>query len=659
MKRLGFSIIAMALVVSLCMGFSWVLADDTDAVVYKTSGDGQFKYHVVDWSGDGSDAYAVLDEYLGSKSTLDIPESIDGYDILFGSESEKFFKSMKTVTTVVFQKPVLGAAFTVFAPKLQSIQVDDFGNTGCFIYDGCLYGPYYFDSSDKSTVISECMMWGAPGGKETINLYKDVDDINADLEAMENLKSISISEENKKYKTVDGVLLNKEGAIIGLPNKYSPGKTVELPSGIKKSIGRSYSKWEKVVFPEGLEEYTAPEESYWYGDYDEPDKQFSHDELVDVLSSEGTKILVFPSTLTKIGYETRNTVWIEGEDEHGFYGYRYISTRIEKSVKDIYLNMSQEKANNSIQLNDQYSDDEYKINRLDEFFAFYYPNATIHYTHAVKVTSTNNGTVSVKKDSELAENTVEITLKPDNGYQLNKLTVTDKKGKEVKVTDNKFIMPDSDVTITAEFEKISSGNQDGDNKDNQKDEDKTPVATTYTDVPTSGKWYSDAVYYATAKGYMAGTGNNKFSPDATVTRGTIAQILYAAEGKPAVSGKSQFVDVGETKWYAKAVKWAADKGLVSGYGNGKFGPEDRITREQMVAIMMQYSKMKGYDTTASADLSKFADQKDISKWAVNAVKWGISHKIVSGTGKGIEPKGNATRAQIAVILQAYDNNVRK
>ena len=181
----------------------------------------------------------------------------------------------------------------------------------------------------------------------------------------------------------------------------------------------------------------------------------------------------------------------------------------------------------------------------------------------------------------------------------------------------------------------------------------------YSDVPTSGKWYSEAVYYATAKGYMAGTGNNKFSPDATVTRGTIAQILYAAEGKPAVSGKSQFADVGETKWYAKAVKWAADKGLVSGYGNGKFGPEDRITREQMVAIMMQYSKMKGYDTTAIADLSKFRDQNKISKWAVNAVKWGVSHKIVSGTDKGIEPKGNATRAQIAVILQAYDKNLRK
>ena len=155
------------------------------------------------------------------------------------------------------------------------------------------------------------------------------------------------------------------------------------------------------------------------------------------------------------------------------------------------------------------------------------------------------------------------------------------------------------------------------------------------------------------------TGNNKFTPTGTVTRGTIAQILYAAEGKPAVSGKSQFADVVETKWYAKAVKWAADKGLVSGYGNGKFGPDNAVTREQMVAIMYKYSEMKGYDLKASADLNKYTDHAKVSKWATTAVKWGVGHKVISGTNKGIEPQGNATRAQIAVILQAYDNNVRK
>ena len=195
-------------------------------------------------------------------------------------------------------------------------------------------------------------------------------------------------------------------------------------------------------------------------------------------------------------------------------------------------------------------------------------------------------------------------------------------------------------------------------EDTPKPSDFPNQITAYNDVPEDS-WYTTAVYYAESKGYMNGIGGGKFNPNGIVTRGTIAQILYAAEGKPAVSGKSQFADVIETKWYAKAVKWAADKGLVSGYGNGKFGPDNAVTREQMVAIMYKYSEMKGYDLKASADLNKYTDHAKVSKWATTAVKWGVGHKVISGTNKGIEPQGNATRAQIAVILQAYDNNVRK
>ena len=187
----------------------------------------------------------------------------------------------------------------------------------------------------------------------------------------------------------------------------------------------------------------------------------------------------------------------------------------------------------------------------------------------------------------------------------------------------------------------------------------TPTIKAYVDVPKTGTWYSEAVYYATEKGYMAGTGNNKFSPDGTVTRGTIAQILYAAEGKPAVTKENQFSDVASNQWYAKAVNWAAEKKLVAGYGGGKFGPNDPVTRQQMVAIMYQYAKMKGYDLTANANLSGFKDQSKISKWAMEPMKWAVGHKIISGTGNGIEPNGTATRAQIAVILQAFDKNVRK
>lgn len=184
-----------------------------------------------------------------------------------------------------------------------------------------------------------------------------------------------------------------------------------------------------------------------------------------------------------------------------------------------------------------------------------------------------------------------------------------------------------------------------------------PPRRPFEDVPAD-TWYTGAVKYATSCGYMSGTGNYKFSPDATVTRGMIAQILYAKEDKPAVSGGSRFSDVKAGKWYADAVNWAASKGLVSGVGNGQFKPEAPITREQMVAILYKYSEMKGYDLAATADLSKYSDQGKISKWAVTAMKWGAEHGIISGTNNGIEPQGNATRAQIAVILRGFDNNVR-
>ena len=182
----------------------------------------------------------------------------------------------------------------------------------------------------------------------------------------------------------------------------------------------------------------------------------------------------------------------------------------------------------------------------------------------------------------------------------------------------------------------------------------------FTDVnKNESHWTHKPIDYVLQKGYMTGVSATSFNPNGNVTRGTIAQILYAAEGKPTVSGKSKFTDVKDGKWYSNAINWAATNGIVSGYGNGKFGPDNPITREQMVAIMYKYSAMKGYDLTANANINSFADKNKISKYAVTAVTWAVGHKIISGTKNGIEPKGNATRAQIAVILQAYDNNVRK
>ena len=116
----------------------------------------------------------------------------------------------------------------------------------------------------------------------------------------------------------------------------------------------------------------------------------------------------------------------------------------------------------------------------------------------------------------------------------------------------------------------------------------------FDDVP-EGKWFSDAVYYCRDKGYMAGKGNNKFDPDGTVTRGTITQVLFAMEGKPKVAKTAEFKDVASGQWYADSVNWAASIGIVAGYSKDKFGPNDPITRQQLVAILYQFSKYKKYD----------------------------------------------------------------
>ena len=655
MKRIGLIILSLVLAVNLCVRFSGVRADNEDNIVYKITPDGQFQY-LVDTSVVPGHKNTFITKYLGNKTEITTPEAIEGHDYNIARE---FYETLSNVTHITFNEGIHSgtARYMALAKKLKKIELGTKINSKYWVYDNCLYGPSYVFGEEKDDYIAlEDQIQGIPGGLEKIKFSpKGVIDAGAEVSYYEvftftsKLKEI-IFPESSDYAMKDGSIVYKlaDGElnyIRVLPANIADQR-FSFPSGVKTGMIDKYVNYKELVFPEGFERFYS-------------DQNYESNEC---------ESLYFPSTLNYIsGYEGFAP---ETYDISGPSSFKWIDSK-EKNIKNVYIKTTYKDAQERIKVEDKdigedptYDSTQRVVaNTFDAFCKKYFPNAVLHYANAIKIDDQiNYGTITVSSATEFGGNSVTLTLKADDGYQLKKLTVTDKNGKKVEVKDNKFVMPDSDVTINAEFEKNSSGNQDSENRDDKNDEDKedkTSEAVTYSDVPTSGKWYSEAVYYATAKGYMAGTGNNKFSPDATVTRGTIAQILYAAEGKPAISGKSQFTDVGETKWYAKAVKWAADKGLVSGYGNGKFGPEDRITREQMVAIMMQYSKMKGYDTTAIADLSKFRDQNKISKWAVNAVKWGVSHKIVSGTDKGIEPKGNATRAQIAVILQAYDKNLRK
>lgn len=178
----------------------------------------------------------------------------------------------------------------------------------------------------------------------------------------------------------------------------------------------------------------------------------------------------------------------------------------------------------------------------------------------------------------------------------------------------------------------------------------------FTDVNATN-WYYDAVQYAYEKGMMNGTSTTTFSPNDTTTRGMIVTILHRMEGTPAAVGTA-FTDVPASQWYSDAISWASANGIVSGYGNGTFGPGDPITREQMAAILNRYATYKGYDTGTASSISGFSDASQVSSYAVEPMGWAVGNGLISGTGNNtLAPKGNATRAQVATILMRFCENI--
>ena len=163
-------------------------------------------------------------------------------------------------------------------------------------------------------------------------------------------------------------------------------------------------------------------------------------------------------------------------------------------------------------------------------------------------------------------------------------------------------------------------------------------------------WYADAVRYVSEKGLMSGTGDAAFSPDDTTTRGMVVTILWRLDGSPAWTAASGFSDVEESAYYAEAVGWASANGIVGGYDNETFGPGDPITREQMAAILYRFAQTQGWDTTAWADLSGYADAGEISAYALPALQWANGAGLIAGSGGAILPGDSATRAQVAAIL---------
>lgn len=269
-------------------------------------------------------------------------------------------------------------------------------------------------------------------------------------------------------------------------------------------------------------------------------------------------------------------------------------------------------------------------------------------TFKVTTSAVNNGGVNASPSNAEKGATITITLSPDKGYKLDKLTVTDGSGKTVSTVKKSdtvytFTMPASAVKVGVSYVKATE----------------TPSETKFNDV-SANDWFASAVDYVTGKGMMNGTADNTFSPKANTTRGMVVTVLYRLENQPSTSAAS-FTDVASGAYYANAVAWANANGIVSGYGSGKFGPNDKVTREQLAAILYRYAQYKKYDVSVGEDTNilSYDDAQSISSYAIPAIQWACGAGVVTGkSGSKLDPKGNATRAEVAAMLMRFCENVK-
>ncbi len=265
--------------------------------------------------------------------------------------------------------------------------------------------------------------------------------------------------------------------------------------------------------------------------------------------------------------------------------------------------------------------------------------------YSVEVRGTTGGTVTASPTRAAKGATVTLTVRADEGYQLDGLTVTDSKGGTVKLTDKgsgtyTFTMPASKVTVQATFTQNQSG------------------TLPFTDVKT-GDWFYEAVQYVYDKGMMTGVSADRFAPASTTTRGMIVTILYRLENEPAVSGGSAFTDVESGAWYADAVAWAAANDIVNGTSATTFAPNSPITREQMATMLYRFAQYKGMDAvTLQEHLTGYPDGGQVSDYAIPAMNWAVGQGLIAGMENGtLVPQGSATRAQVATILMRFCENI--
>ena len=268
-------------------------------------------------------------------------------------------------------------------------------------------------------------------------------------------------------------------------------------------------------------------------------------------------------------------------------------------------------------------------------------------TYPVQVEeNSQNGGVQVSPKNAVPGTLVTVTPQPAPGYELATLSVLDQYGNEVDVNplgngNYSFKMPRSGVKVEATF--YCTGSE---------------LCPTHhlSDVLVKA-WYHDAVDYVVEHGIMTGTSATTFEPNTTLSRAMVAQILYNLEGQPTVTGESTFTDV-SGHWAIDAITWAQKTGVVTGYENNTFRPNQAVTREELAQMLYNYAKYKEITLPALGDLSKFPDGDKVSPWARTAMKWATGLGVINGyEDSTLEPGGDSTRAQAASILMNFDVNL--
>lgn len=255
----------------------------------------------------------------------------------------------------------------------------------------------------------------------------------------------------------------------------------------------------------------------------------------------------------------------------------------------------------------------------------------------VAVSDGAHGSVSVSPKSASKGSTVTVTVTPDKGYTLETLSVTDKNGNALDLTDRgngkyTFTMPSSPVTVAATFM------------------DDNTMLNFFVDVP-AGAYYYDAVLWAAEGGIVTGTDAVHFSPDASCTRAQLVTFLWRAAGSPAVNYAMNFTDVDSGAYYAEAVRWAASEKIVEGTTAETFAPDAAVTRAQMVTMLYRFAKAQGMDTTQGGmAIREFDDFDAVPAYALEAMDWAVNAGVLKGDNNHLLPQDNCTRAQIVTML---------